>query len=116
VRRPLAATYALALALAAPGAGADDLPDPPSACTVARHCSASGIECESDDRACRDRATASGLEVVCDRASGAGYAFVYCPAGASARDSRVVWILLAVAFAIAAVGGGIFWGVLRKRS
>jgi hypothetical protein len=65
-------------------------------------CSASGVECRPDDRACAESARAKGLEVVCDRPEGV---FVYCPPGATTRDSKVVWVLLVVAAAFAIVGG-----------
>lgn len=82
-------------------------------CRVERKCSAAGRACGVEDRACQDDAVARGLEIVCERPEPRGY--VYCPPGAEQRDSSVVWILLAVAVAIAAVGGVLSYVVFRKR-
>ena len=86
----------------------------PSPCTVERKCSSLGKACATDDRVCQSEAIASGLEVTCERVEPRGY--VYCPPGAEQRDSGVVWLLLAVALAIAAVGGVLAFLLLRKRS
>ncbi|MBX3260425.1 MAG: hypothetical protein KIS78_27730 [Labilithrix sp.] len=84
-----------------------------SACTVEKKCSSSGKLCAPDDRACQSEAVAGGLEVTCERLEPRGY--VYCPPGAQQRDSGVVWVLLAVALAIAAFGGVAAYFLLRKR-
>jgi len=89
-------------------------PVDPSPCTLERKCSSTGKACAVEDRACQSDAVASGLEVTCERASPRG--FVYCPPGAEQRDSGVVWILLAVAVAIAAFGGLAAYFLLRKKS
>lgn len=85
----------------------------PSACTVEKKCSSAGRLCAPDDRVCQSEAVASGLEVTCERLEPRGY--VYCPPGAQQRDSGVVWILLAVALAIAAFGSIAAYFLLRKR-
>jgi hypothetical protein len=84
-------------------------------CSVARRCSAGGIECLQTDRACADRAREHGLEVMCDKPRDGETVFVYCPPVTETRDSGVVWILLLVAIAVAVVGGGIVYAVVRKR-
>ncbi len=83
-------------------------------CSVTMKCSSTGLDCAADDRACLEQAREKGLEVVCDRAAEGGRRFVYCPAGAQARDSSVVWILLAVAVLVAVAGGVVAWNVLRR--
>jgi hypothetical protein len=85
----------------------------PSPCTVERKCSSAGKACTIEDRACQNEAIASGLEVTCERVEPRGY--VYCPPGAEQRDSSVVWILLAVAIAVAAIGSVLSWVLIRKR-
>lgn len=82
-------------------------------CTVERKCSSAGRACRVDDRTCQSDAVARGLEVTCERADPAGY--VYCPPGGAQRDSGIVWVLLAVAIGIAAVGGILSYLILRKR-
>jgi hypothetical protein len=84
-----------------------------AACSVIRKCSSTGKDCAVDDRACQDDAVAHGLEVICERPD--PRAFVYCPPGAEQRDSAVVWILLAVAAAVAIVGALVSVTVLRRR-
>lgn len=106
-------TLSLAL-LSASAARADDLPDEAALCTVPRRCSATGLDCEEGDRACVDAALARGLEVTCERPTRGARRFVYCPPGASSRDSRVVWVLLAVAFAVAGFGGAAIWLAVRR--
>jgi len=85
----------------------------PSPCTVERKCSSTGKACTVDDRVCQSEAVANGLEVTCERVEPRGY--VYCPPGGEQRDSGVVWILLAVALAIAAIGGALSYFLLRSR-
>lgn len=82
-------------------------------CNVARKCSSVGKLCEVEDRACQAEAVGAGLEVTCERLEPRAY--VYCPPGAQQRDSAVVWILLAVAFAIATFGGLVAFFLLRNR-
>jgi hypothetical protein len=89
-------------------------PEGQSACTIPKKCSARGVECDSRDRPCQDSAIASELEIVCERPRGEGLAFVYCPPGGTSRDSRVVWVLLAVAIGVAVGGGAVAWRVLRS--
>jgi hypothetical protein len=87
---------------------------PLQACSVELRCSAIGVVCGNDDRACQGRAVEHGLEISCERSEGREY--VYCPPGGEQRDSNVVWILLATAVFVAACGGVIGYFVLRKRS
>lgn len=84
-----------------------------SPCTIERKCSSTGRACAIDDRVCQSEAIASGLEVTCERVEPRGY--VYCPPGGEQRDSGVVWILLAVAFAVAVFGGVLAFVLLRRR-
>ncbi len=85
----------------------------PSPCTVERKCSSTGKACAVEDRACQSEAVANGLEITCERIEPRGY--VYCPPGGQQRDSGVVWLLLMVAIAIAAIGGILAFVLLRKR-
>jgi hypothetical protein len=84
-------------------------------CSVTMKCSASGLECSTDDRACADTARERGLEIVCDRPDGPQRRFVYCPPGATARDSNVVWILLGVAALVAIVGAVVTTILIGRR-
>src|SRR5687768_12991843 len=87
------------------------------ACSVERKCTGHGFTCVALDRACVERARQDGLEVVCERPGDqGGTLFVYCPEGQTARDSNVVWILLAVAIGVAIVGVVIFVALMRKKS
>lgn len=100
-----AAALALASLLGAPAAHADDLPpDDDPACNVVRKCSSNGLACDARDAACQRTATERSLEILCESRSPRGTTFVYCPPE-TARDSKVVWILLAVAALVATVGG-----------
>jgi len=83
-------------------------------CTVELKCSSAGRACAVDDRACQSDAIARGLEITCERLDPRGY--VYCPPGGEARDSRVVWILLAIACFVALVGGAVSIFVFRKKT
>ena len=85
----------------------------PSPCTVEKKCSSTGKACAVDDRACQSDAVANGLEITCEHVEPRG--FVYCPPGGEQRDSSVVWILLAIALGIAALGGVLSFFLLRKR-
>jgi hypothetical protein len=88
-------------------------------CSVERKCSSAGKMCFTDDRACQSEAIAGGLEIVCERpdALESHPSYVYCPPlrNGEQRDSGVVWILLAVAVAIAAAGGLASILVFRRR-
>jgi len=81
-----------------------------SPCSIERKCSNVGRACSADDRACQSRATSNGLEITCEQDS----TYVYCPPGGQSRDSGVVWILLVVAMAVAAIGAIISWLVIRR--
>lgn len=81
-------------------------------CSVKEKCGPTGRECRADNRECQNAAVKDGLEIVCDDTESQTY--VYCPAGTQARDSGVVWILLVVAFLIAAVGSAVFFFALKK--
>jgi len=83
-------------------------------CTLERRCSSAGTLCMADDRACQNDATGHGLEIVCETTT-APKSYLYCPPGAQQRDSPVVWILLIVAVAVAAIGGTLATLVLRRR-
>jgi hypothetical protein len=85
--------------------------DPSLPCSVERRCSSAGKLCRDDDRVCRDDAVSHRLEVACEIVEPRAY--VFCPAGAEQRDSNVVWILLAVAIFIAAIGGSILYFIVR---
>lgn len=93
---------------------ADDLPVP-DPCSVPTRCSSAGIECIAGDRNCEEQARASGLEVICEKGSGAAKSFVYCPPDSAQRDSRVMWIMLGAAVAVAVVGGAILFFAIRKK-
>ena len=93
-----------------------------SPCTIERKCSSTGKTCSVEDRACQSAAIASGLEVTCEQTNAADggltleRSYVYCPPGGEQRDSSVVWILLAFAIGIAAIGSVLSWLlILRKR-
>ena len=81
-------------------------------CTVVRRCSATGLACRPDDRACTSDASNRGLQVICEDAE---KTMVFCPPDTARSDSNVVWILLAAALLLAVVGGSIAWVVLRKK-
>ncbi len=86
------------------------------ACSIQDRCGPTGKECRADDRACQNDAVQQGLEILCESRESEPSIYVYCPAGTQARDSNVVWLLLVVAFLIAAVGGAILALALRKRA
>ena len=86
---------------------------PEPLCSVIRKCSSAGKECTSDDRECQSAAVHDGLEITCER--DADRMFVYCPPGASQRDSGVVWLLLGLAFFIAIGGSFAFWRFFLRR-
>lgn len=74
-------------------------------CSVRDRCGPTGKECRADDRECQNAATQNGLEILCEDRGAQTY--VYCPAGTTARDSGVVWILLVAAVAIAVIGAAV---------
>jgi hypothetical protein len=81
-------------------------------CSVRDRCGPSGKECRADDRECQNAAVKEGLEILCEDRERDTY--VYCPAGTQARDSSIVWWLLIVAVAIAALGGGAIFLAMKK--
>jgi hypothetical protein len=93
------------------------------ACTVERRCSSTGVACIDSDRACKEDARSRGLEVICESqpqvaadAAAVQTTFVYCPPTTGrGGDSFALWILLAVAGAIAIVGSTVSWVALRRR-
>jgi hypothetical protein len=84
-------------------------------CSVNRNCSSTGVVCLPDDRACADRARSSNLEVKCEQQCDSGVRFVYCPPDTGRSDSKYVWVFLAFAIGLAAVGAPLAWLVLRKK-
>lgn len=86
-----------------------------AACSVRDRCGPTGKACGAEDRACQSEAAAGGLEILCEDRSTEPATYVYCPTGTEARDSGVVWILLVVAFLVAAVGGAVLALALRRR-
>jgi hypothetical protein len=87
------------------------------ACSVELKCSGHGVSCAAVDRDCIEHARSDGLEVVCERGADEGArVFVYCPPGAAARDSGVMWILLCVAIGIAVVGGFVTFLAWTRRA
>lgn len=81
-------------------------------CTVNRKCSSTGRVCDDSDRACNESARAENLEIICQ--TDEPPRFVYCPAETGRSDSKVVWLLLAVACAIATVGGTTLYRAIKK--
>jgi len=85
-------------------------------CSVVRKCSATGLACLSGDQKCEAEASSRGLQVVCDNVLGPDQKqFVWCPPVTEARDSKIVWVLLSVALALAIGGGVVVWSVLKKK-
>jgi hypothetical protein len=80
-----------------------------------RNCSSTGMACEPDDRACTERAREQSLEVKCEQQCTAGRRLVYCPPDTGRSDSKVVWILLALAATLAGGGSIVAWALLRKK-
>ena len=108
-------SLALVLALVglAPSARAD-APICDQICSINRNCSSTGVACAPEDRDCTNGAVAKGLEVKCEQSCDTGKRFVYCPPDTGRSDSGFVWILLALAGALAVGGTGVAWMVLRK--
>ncbi len=104
---------AAALLMTAEIARADDLPDVNEVCTVNRRCSSTGMVCAAEDRDCVGKAVEQGLQVICEDRS--KRRMVYCPPDTARSDSRVVWILLALAGTLAVGGSSLAWVVLRKK-
>lgn len=90
-----------------------DCPELP--CSVMRNCSSTGLACEPDDRACVEKAREQSLEVKCEQHCTSSTRLVYCPPDTGRSDSKVVWILLALAVVLASVGSTVAWVVLRKK-
>jgi hypothetical protein len=88
---------------------------PEMPCSVIRNCSSTGIACETDDRVCAEKAREQALEVKCEQHCTGSTRLVYCPPDTGRSDSKVVWILLAVAVVLASVGSAVAWVVLRKK-
>jgi hypothetical protein len=85
-------------------------------CSVMRNCSSTGLACEPDDRACAEKAREQSLEVKCEQHCTSSTRLVYCPLDTGRSDSKVVWILLALAVCLASVGSTLAWLVLRKKA
>ena len=81
-------------------------------CSVRDKCGPTGKECRADDRECQNGAVKNGLEILCEDRDTQTY--VYCPPGTRQRDSSIVWLLLVVAVAIAAIGGGAIAIAMRR--
>jgi len=109
----LMATASAARADERPSAGlvCQELP-----CSVNRNCSSTGIACDPQDRDCTERARARNLEVKCEQQCTGGQRLVYCPPDTGRSESNIVWILLALALALAVSGTSVAWVVLRKKS
>jgi hypothetical protein len=107
----------VAAMLLATATARSDTTDPTcdKACSVNRNCSSTGIACLPDDRACADRARSNNLEVKCEQRCDSGVRFVYCPPDTGRSDSKYVWVFLAFAVGLAAVGAPLAWLVLRKK-
>lgn len=84
-------------------------------CAVRDKCGPTGKECRSDDRECQAGAVQLGLEIVCESSAEAPPVYVYCPTATQARDSGVVWLLLAVAVLIAVGGGALLTLLIRRK-
>lgn len=103
----------IVLSSAAAYADTGECPEMP--CSVIRNCSSTGIACETDDRECAERARVQSLEVKCEQHCARTTRLVYCPPDTGRSDSKVVWILLALAVVLAVVGSAVAWVVLRKK-
>lgn len=84
-------------------------------CSVNRSCSSTGVACRPDDRSCTEQARGKDLEVKCEQRCSDGERLVYCPPDAGRSESKVVWLLLAVAGVLAIGGSAVLWVVLRKK-
>jgi hypothetical protein len=121
VQRSLLALLSLLVALLANGSAANaDVPPPRDCpelpCSVIRNCSSAGVACKEGDRSCAEEARSRDLEVKCEQECDSGKQLIYCPPDTGRSDSKVVWLLLATAVAIAVAGGGLLWVILRKKS
>jgi hypothetical protein len=116
VLAPLRGALVAVLLLVTPKAWSDTTdPTCDKACSVNRNCSSTGIVCVPDDRDCADRARSNNLEVKCEQQCDSGVRFVYCPPDTGRSDSKYVWVFLAFAVGLAAVGAPLAWLVLRKK-
>ena len=88
---------------------------PEMPCSVIRNCSSTGVACELDDRVCAEKAREQSLEVKCEQRCTKGTRLVYCPPDTGRSDSKVVWMLLALAVVLASCGSAVAWVVLRKK-
>ncbi len=84
-------------------------------CSVLRSCSSTGVACRPDDRSCTERARGNDLEVKCEQACDDGSRLIYCPPDTGRSDSRVVWILLAVALLLTVVGSSLLVFIFKKK-
>jgi hypothetical protein len=115
VKSRIAGVIAAAVLMSsAPAARAEpECPELP--CSVMRNCSSTGLACEPDDRACTEKAREQSLEVKCEQHCTSSTRLVYCPPDTGRSDSKVVWILLALAVCLASVGTTVAWVLLRKK-
>lgn len=88
--------------------------DPVELCTKNRRCSATGLACEVEDRACNNEAASRGLQVICEDAQ--KRTMVWCPPDTARSDSPLMWVLLAFAMLLAVGGSIAAWLVLRKKA
>lgn len=102
-----------AMVLAGAARAEPECPELP--CSVIRNCSSTGIACETDDRACAEKARERSLEVKCEQHCAKSTRLVYCPLDTGRADSKVVWLLLGVAVLLASVGSAVAYVVLRKK-
>ena len=121
VQRSLLSLVSLLVVLLANGSAANaDVPPPRDCpelpCSVIRNCSSAGVACKEGDRSCAEEARSRDLEVKCEQECDSGKQLIYCPPDTGRSDSKVVWLLLATAVAIAVAGGGLLWVILRKKS
>lgn len=79
-----------------------------------RKCSSTGIDCHEDDRNCIERARENSLEVLCEDTE--KRRLVYCPPDTGRAESRVVWLLLGVAGALALSGSLTAYFIFRKKA
>jgi hypothetical protein len=85
-------------------------------CSVNRNCSSTGVACLPDDRVCMENARADNLEVKCEQQCTSNKWLVYCPPDTGRSDSKIVWILLSFAVALATGGTTLAWVILKKKA
>lgn len=117
----LSALIALLLVVVTAPARADIPTCPELPCSVNRNCSSTGVACLPEDRDCVNRAREKELEVKCEQrcslpGNGGFTQLVYCPADTGRSDSKIVWVLLSLAFVLAIAGSVVAWRVLRKKA